>query len=150
MNQGVFWWGGRPGANGTRKLFQITHDYLVHEKGFDNIIWVWNVQDFGSLASDVWDYHPGGEYFDIASLDIYGGGYDTWKYEAIRDAAGAAPFGIGECAVVPSSTLLEQQPNWAFFMLWPDFLQENADDGRLAPLYSAPNVVTRGQMPGWL
>src|SRR5262249_45208782 len=57
MNQGVFWWGGRPGAMGTRRLFQITHDYLVGVKGFTNIIWVWDVQDFGSLSTDVVDYN---------------------------------------------------------------------------------------------
>src|SRR5258706_303048 len=33
MNQGLFWWAGRPGPNGTAKLFQITHDYLRNTKG---------------------------------------------------------------------------------------------------------------------
>jgi len=46
MNQGVFWWGGRPGTGGTARLFQISHDYLVKGKGLTNLIWVWDVQDF--------------------------------------------------------------------------------------------------------
>ena len=29
MNEGWAWWGGRPGADGSAKLYQITHDYLV-------------------------------------------------------------------------------------------------------------------------
>jgi len=149
MNQGVFWWGGRGGANGTRRLFQLTHDYLVKTKGFEHIIWMWDVQDFGSLQNDVSAYDPGQDYYDIAALDIYGGGYDAWKYDAIRGAAGSRPFGIGECAVVPTSERIAEQPAWAFFMLWPDFLQENEDAGRLLPLYNAPNVITRDQMPGW-
>lgn len=149
MNQGVFWWGGRPGSNGTRRLFQITHDYLVQVKGLRGIIWVWNVQDFGSLGQDVVDYDPGPDYYDIATLDVYDGGFDQWKLDAIRGQA-ATPIGIGECAVVPSSAQLEAQPWWTFFMLWPDFLEDNGNAGRLVPLYDAPNVITRDEMPGWL
>jgi Glycosyl hydrolase family 26 len=49
MNQGAFWWGGRPGPNGTSRLYQITHDYLVGRKGLTNLIWVWDMQDFATL-----------------------------------------------------------------------------------------------------
>lgn len=147
MNQGQFWWGGRRGPDGTRKLFQITHDYLVKTKGFDNIIWVWDIQDFGSLGSDVSDYNPGTDYYDIAALDVYDGGYDAWKYNAMKGIPGGKPIAIGECQVVPRSDELAAQLGWAFFMLWPDFLDDNA--GALPGLYSAPNVITRDQMPGW-
>ncbi|SCD72099.1 Glycosyl hydrolase family 26, partial [Streptomyces sp. DfronAA-171] len=44
MNEGWAWWGGRPGANGSARLFRITHDYL-ESKGLDNLLWVWNVKD---------------------------------------------------------------------------------------------------------
>jgi len=29
MNQGAFWWGGRPGPDGTLKLYRMLHDYLT-------------------------------------------------------------------------------------------------------------------------
>ncbi len=147
MNQGVFWWGGRKGAMGTRRLFQITHDYLVGTKGFDHIIWVWDIQDFDTLATDAHDYDPGAAYYDIAALDVYGGGYDRAKYDVMLGVAGAKPIAIGECQHPPTSALLAQQPKWAFFMLWPDFLDENA--AMLPALYAAPNVITEAQMPGW-
>ena len=147
MNQGVFWWGGRGGAEGTRKLWQITHDYLVNTKGFDNIVWVWDIQDFGSLGSDVNSYNPGSSYYDIAALDVYDGGYDAWKYEAMVGVAGSKPIAIGECEKPPTSAQLAAQPKWSFFMLWPDFLDENA--GALPGLYGASSVITQGQMPGW-
>ena len=137
----------RPGANGTRRLYQITYDYLVKTKGLDNLIWVWDVQDFGSLGSDVQSYNPGASYYDIAALDVYDGGFDQWKYDAMRGAAGSKPIAIGECATLPSSATLAAQPRWAFFMLWPDFLDQNA--GAFPGVYSAGNVVTQGQMPGW-
>jgi hypothetical protein len=147
MNQGVFWWGGRGGADGTRKLYQITHDYLVKVKGFDNIIWVWDLQDFDSLSTDVDDYNPGSAYYDIAALDVYGGPYDQAKHDLIRAAAGSAPIAIGECENLPTSALLQSQPDWVFFMLWPDFIDE--ESGVLPALYGASNVITEDQMPGW-
>lgn len=38
MNQGKFWWGGRPGPQGTARLYQITHDYLKNTKGLTNLV----------------------------------------------------------------------------------------------------------------
>ncbi|MCE9573180.1 MAG: hypothetical protein K8W52_08490 [Deltaproteobacteria bacterium] len=147
MNQGVFWWGGRGGPNGTRKLFQITHDYLVNVKGLDNIIWVWDVQDFGSLATDVNDYNPGAAYYDIAALDIYDGGYSAAKYAAMKQVAGTGLIAVGECATVPTPAELDAQPDWSFFMLWPDFIDQN--QGGLQTTYAAPRVLTRDELPGW-
>lgn len=147
MNQGAFWWGGRGGANGTRKLWQMTHDYLTKTKGFDNIVWVWDVQDFTSLDGDIVDYNPGTDYFDVAALDMYDVGYIQHNYDLMLGAAGGKPIAIGECEQLPTSALLAKQPKWAFFMLWPDFIDENK--GVLPALYSAPNVITEDQMPGW-
>lgn len=147
MNQGRFWWGGRGGANGTRKLWQITHDYLTKTQGFDNIVWVWDMQDFSTLDSDINDYHPGTSYYDVAALDMYEAGYTKHNYDLMLGISGGKPIAIGECQKLPTSALLAQQPRWAFFMLWPDFIDENK--GVLPALYSAPNVVTEGQMPGW-
>ncbi|MBK8504599.1 MAG: glycoside hydrolase [Saprospiraceae bacterium] len=60
MNQDAFWWGGRPGPNGTAKLYQITHDYLEKQKDLKNIIWVWDMQD---LTRDLNAYNPGDAYW---------------------------------------------------------------------------------------
>ena len=147
MNQGAFWWGGRGGANGTRKLWQITHDYLTKTRGFDNIVWVWDVQDFVTLDGDINDYNPGTDYFDIAALDMYDVGYIQHNYDLMLGAAAGKPIAIGECEQLPTSALLMQQPKWAFFMLWPDFIDENKSV--LPGLYGAPNVITEDQMPGW-
>ena len=147
MNQGAFWWGGRGGAEGTRKLWQITHDYLTKTQGFDNLVWVWDVQDFVTLDSDINDYNPGLDYFDVAALDMYEAGYIQHNYDLMLSAAGGKPIAIGECQKLPTSALLAKQPKWAFFMLWPDFIDENK--GVLPALYNAPNVITEEQMPGW-
>ncbi len=154
MNQGAFWWGGRPGPRGTARLFQITHDYLVDVKGLTNLIWVWDVQDFwtdptsaSSIVEDVEAYDPGPSYWDVVALDPYGTGYARPNYEAMLAVAGTRPMAIGECQVVPSAAILIAQPRWTFFLLWPDFIAENS--AALPAVYAAPNVVTLDEMPGW-
>jgi hypothetical protein len=152
MNQGIFWWAGRPGANGTRRLYQITRDYLQNTKGLTNLIWVWNVQDFGSLASDLNNYDPGSNYWDVLSLDMYytdGQGYTTAKYNALVNKAGSKPIAIGECAVLPSSSTLASQPRWTFFMGWSELVFSNNSTAAIQSVYNASNVVTLDEMPGW-
>ncbi|MBC6612471.1 discoidin domain-containing protein [Hymenobacter sp. BT507] len=152
MNQGVFWWAGRPGPNGTARLYQITHDYLRNTKGLTNLIWVWNVQDFGSLASDLANYNPGSSYWDVLSLDMYytdGQGYSTAKYNAMLNAAGGKPIAIGECEVLPSPSLLASQPKWSFFMGWSELVFEKNSNTTIQNTFWANNVLVRDEMPGW-
>jgi beta-mannanase len=152
MNQGVFWWAGRTGANGTRKLFQITHDYLVNTKGLTNLIWVWDLQDFSSLSSDLTNYDPGSNYWDVLAMDMYssdGQGYTSAKYNAMVSKAGSKPIAIGECQVLPTSSILSSQPRWTFFMGWSELVFSNNSTSAIQSLYGAANVITRDEMPGW-
>ena len=152
MNQGIFWWAGRPGANGTRRLFQLTRDYLQNVKGLTNLIWVWDVQDFSSLSSDLANYNPGSAYWDVLALDMYysdGQGYTTAKYNALLNAAGGKPIAIGECEVLPPASLLAAQPRWAFFMGWAELVFNSNSNTTIQNIYFANNVLVRGEMPGW-
>jgi mannan endo-1,4-beta-mannosidase len=148
MNQGAFWWGGRPGPNGTARLYQITRDYFRNTKGLTNLIWVWDLQDFGSLSDDISSYHPGSDNFDLFALDIYEGNTQT-KYELAQIASGGKPFGIGECATLPTVSQLEAQPNWAFFMGWAELVFSENSTTAIQNLYTASSVVTLEEMPGW-
>jgi hypothetical protein len=147
MNQCVFWWACHGGPNGSARLYQITHDYLALTKGLDNIIWNWNVQDFGSLASDLKTYDPGAAYHDFISLDVYDGGYTTANYNLMLGAAAGQMIAIGECQVMPTASELAAQPKWIFAMLWPDFIDQNR--ASLPTLYGAGNVLTLDEMAGW-
>ena len=152
MNQSLFWWGGRPGVNGTARLYQLTHDYFKHTKGLSNLIWVWNLQDFSTLPTDVDDYDPGHEYWDVFSMDMYwsdGQGYTTEKYNAIRNKAAGKPIAIGEAEDLPSPTLFENgQPDWSFFMGWSELTFNNSNE-KLNTIFHSPRVITRDEMPGW-
>ena len=81
MNQGAFWWGGRPAD--TKRLWQISYNYMKNTKGLTNLVWGWDVQDSTTdLAGVVRDYNPGSQYWDVALLDVYDGrGYTQQNYE---------------------------------------------------------------------
>jgi mannan endo-1,4-beta-mannosidase len=152
MNQGVFWWGGRPGENGTAKLYRITHDYLTNQKGLTNLIWVWNLQDFSTLANDVNNYDPGSEYWDIISMDMYfsdGKGYTAEKYNIMAAKAGDKPLAIGECGTLPTVPELVAQPKWVFFMGWAELAVQQNTTQALSLLYKSIKVITLDEMPGW-
>lgn len=150
MNQGVFWWAGRPGPNGTARLYQITHDYLVNTKGLKNLIWVWNLQDFASLPTDLVNYNPGSNYWDILALDVYasdGTGFTQSKYNEVLKVAGSKPIAIGECGVLPTSAILQEQPRWSYFLGWADLTQSDNSNTQISGLYNAGNVITLDQLP---
>jgi len=147
MNQSVFWWGGRPGPEGTRKLYQLTHDYFVNTHGLTNLVWVWDIQDFPTLAKDVVDYNPGDEYWDVAALDVYDdhSGFSKEKYEVMVKTAGGKPIGIGECQKLPTAALLKAQPRWTFFMGWSELTFKFNTSAEIKALTEATNVLTLGK-----
>jgi mannan endo-1,4-beta-mannosidase len=146
MNQGMFWWGGRPGERGTRRLYQLTHDYLTIEKGLGELVWIWDVQD---LSWDFAEYDPGARNWDVFALDVYGDGFTDAKYQAMLEIAGDRPIAIGECARLPMASELAAQPRWTFFMAWAELVYESNSDEEINSVYGAPAVLTRDELPGW-
>lgn len=144
MNQGAFWWGGRRGANGTARLYQITHDYLVKVKGLTNLIWVWDMQD---MSRDFTDYNPGEEYWEVFAFDVYGDGYNRSWYEYILPIVGSKPMVIGECDKLPTAAMLKEQPRWSLFMSWAELTFTYNTTQQIVDLYKLPNVITRSHLP---
>ncbi|MFO7669714.1 MAG: glycosyl hydrolase [Bacteroidales bacterium] len=152
QNQTVFWWNSG-GAENTKALWKLTYDYMMNELGLTNLIWTWNVQD---IHSSYQQYNPGDEYFDMAALDIYSGGFtDLSYYNALVAQAGGKPLGIGECFKVPTATVINNQPKMSFFMIWAYGLYENESGGttntvqQIMDTYNNPKVITLDEMPGW-
>ena len=144
MNHRAFWWGGRPGPNGTRRLYQITHDRLAKYHGLQNLVWVWDVQD---ESRDLADYDPGAAYWDVMALDVYGkSGFTQEKYDDALRVAGKKPVAIGECAVLPKPEVLSGQPRWVFFMAWAGRVTENTPE-QIKALYDSPRVLTLDKLP---
>lgn len=146
MNQGKFWWGGRPGPKGTAELYRITRNYFTKEKGLENLIWVWDMQD---MSRDFEEYNPGDEYWDVFGFDIYDNGYDKSWYDYILPIAGDKPMAIGECSKLPTPEILKEQPRWVFFMPWAELVQQSNTPEQIKTLYKNPKVITLDEMPGW-
>jgi mannan endo-1,4-beta-mannosidase len=153
MNQGWAWWGGRPGADGSRRLYQITHDYLASAKGLDNVIWVWNVKDIGGGAAHVADYYPGDDYVDVVSLDAWEQNYPSTEwYDAIRNVAHGKPTALAEVGTIPTPEQLAAQPGWVWFMVWSEYLTDTSYNTPEAvrATYDAPRVLSQDEftVPG--
>lgn len=146
MNQGLFWWAGRPGPKGTAALYRFTHDYLTKTKGLTNLVWVWDMQD---LSRDFEDYNPGEEYWDVFAFDIYDDGYNISWYNYILSIVGDKPIAIGECSKLPDASVLENQKRWVFFMPWAELVKESNTEEQIRKTYRHDRVITRDEMPGW-
>ncbi|MEU3460734.1 glycosyl hydrolase [Streptomyces sp. NPDC006733] len=145
MNEGWAWWGGRPGVNGSAKLFQITHDYLV-SKGLANLVWVWNVKDVDGGAASVSSYYPGDSYVDVASLDpwVHNWPSNEW-YQAILNVAHGKPISLAEVGTVPTPSQLASQPQWAWFMIWSEYLTSANSTAGLQATFNSSRVLSQGQ-----
>ncbi|WP_367124574.1 glycoside hydrolase family 26 protein [Streptomyces phytohabitans] len=147
MNDGWSWWGGRPGENGSRKLYQITHDYLTGEKGLTGLVWVWNVKDID--VDGVSAYYPGDEYVDVVSVDAWDRNFPSDAYyQALEDIAGTKPMALAEVGKVPSPDDLARQPKWTYFMVWAEYLKDpayNSDDAVRAT-YGDGRAVNQGEV----
>lgn len=151
MNQGVFWWGGRPGPEGTRRLWQLTHDYMTRTKGLKNLVWVWDIQDFASLSTDADAYNPGADYWDVAALDVYDdkSGFSQEKYDVMVRVSNGKPIAIGECQQYPTAAQLAAQPRWTFFMGWSELVFSANSKDQIKQVITADNTLTLDEMPGW-
>lgn len=145
MNQSMFWWAGRKGTNGTGALYRLTRDYLEKEKGLDNIIWVWDMQD---LSYDWSEYNPGNDYWDIFAVDIYNSDYFTeYKYNQALSVAENKLIAIGECDKLPTAQQLKEQPRWSFVMSWAELTFSHNTNSEIQNLYWAENTIVRNDLP---
>lgn len=149
MNDAWSWWGGRPGPDGSRKLFQITHHYLTTVHGLDNLVWVWNVKDVAGGVPQVEQYWPGGAYVDVVSLDVWVNKQPLrgW-YDALVRLAAGKPLGLAEVGSIPSPETLAAQPRWSFFAVWREKLAHPAWNNAesVKRTYSDRRVLKRGDL----
>ena len=144
MNEGWSWWGGR-GAQ-TRQLYQLTHDYLAGQ-GLSNLIWVWNVKDVD--MGGIGGYWPGGSYVDVATLDVWVKQTPSRSdYDAMLGVAEGKPIALAEVGRVPSPEVLAAQPEWAWFMVWAEWLVDPAynDNASVQRTYWDGRVLNRGEL----
>jgi mannan endo-1,4-beta-mannosidase len=144
MDESWAWWGGRPGPNGSRRLYQLMRDELLGRAGLTNLVWVWNVSD--KSDDTIAEYYPGNDYVDVASIDVWQKDYpSSTDYETMKAIAAGKPIALGEVKTVPSPSTLAEQPDWAWFLLWAEYLVNNSDSAIKATYYDG-NVLNQEQV----
>ncbi len=144
MNGDWFWWGGRPGADGTAALYRMLFERYVHVHHLNNLVWVWNVAAASSKSGSPDQYWPGAGYADIVSMDIYRP-YTKSDYESMLALAGERkPVALAEVGTLPTRETLASQPRWAYMMVWSEFAEDHNTPSQLRSIFNAPEVIDRG------
>jgi mannan endo-1,4-beta-mannosidase len=143
MNGEWFWWGGRGGPNGYAALYTQMYERFVHVHHLDNLIWVWNANAPAPHTRTYADCYPGHEYVDVLATDIYNNDYKQSHYDDLLTLAEGRPVALGEVGIIPTPAILDAQPNWAWFMVWTNFLTKENTPEAVRALYHDPRVLTR-------
>jgi len=120
---GWFWWG--KDRESYKALWAYMYDYFTHEKGLDNLIWVWNGQNA--------NWYPGSDTVDIAGYDAYDSnrenfGYkpqyaNTWHYlfTQVQTWAPGKLAALTENGAIPNpDDIIKTGTYWSWFMTWDD------------------------------
>lgn len=146
MNGIWFWYGDRKGAEGFQKLWKIMYERYVNHHQLNNLIWVWNANGPRDWADDqayAYElYYPGNEYVDVLAADIYKNDYKQSHHDQLVELGKGKPISIGECGVLPTPEILEQQPEWTWFMDWARFIWTANEPENVRKLYNSPMVLT--------
>ncbi len=119
INGDWFWWNGYRGGDtgGTRQLYRLLFDRLVHFHGLNNLLWVWNPDRPSRADRQFVDYFPGLDMVDVLALDCYGA-YEQSYYDDPNALSGGKVLGIGATSQPPALEVYQKQPKWAFYMKW--------------------------------
>ena len=142
MNGNWFWWGGRPGKDGSAALYRLIYDRFVNVHHLDNLVWVWNVNAPSGNAGSVREYYPGPNFADVVTMDIYGE-FKQEYYTNMLDLAAGKPIALAEVGGLPSPEVLDRQPRWTYFMSWSEFIQAGNPLELANAVYHGPRALNR-------
>lgn len=146
MNGMWFWYGNRPGKDGIQKLWKMMYDRYVNYHQLNNLIWVWNTnaprdwKDDQAYAYEL--FYPGAKYVDILAADVYKNDYKQSHHDQLVKLGKGKLIALGEVGNLPTPAILEQQPQWSWFMCWAHFPWTNNTPEIVKKLYDSPRVLT--------
>jgi len=145
MNGIWFWYGDRQGPGGFEKLWKIMYDRYVNHHQLNNLIWVWNAngprdwEDDQAYAYEL--FYPGNDFVDILAADIYKNDYKQSHHDELIELGEGRLIAIGECGVLPTPEILQQQPEWVWFMDWARFIWTANEPDAVRRLYADEKVL---------
>lgn len=146
MNGMWFWYGNRPGKEGIQKLWKIMYERYTHFHKLNNLIWVWNAnaprdwKDDEAYAYEL--FYPGGKYVDILAADVYKNDFKQSHHDQLVKLGKGKLIALGEVGNLPTPEILEQQPQWVWFMCWAHFPWAWNTREQVKNIYNSPRVLT--------
>jgi len=64
------------------------------------------------------NFYVGNDYFDIASLDVYGSDFNQNYYDSLLALAKGKPIVLGEVGNPPTPEVIKRQPKWSYYVIW--------------------------------
>ena len=145
MNGVWFWWCRQPGEEGFVRLWKMMYHYFTDHHKLNNLIWVWNTNAPRDIPKDeayaYKDYFPGIEYVDVLAADVYKNDWKQSHHDQLLVLGQGKLIALGEVGHLPTSEILKQQPQWAWFMEWNTYLKQNPPE-ILNSLFNNPVVLT--------
>lgn len=145
LNGDWFWWCGRPGAGGYAALYRQLYERFVNVHRLDNLLWVWNASTPGDNTLPFADCYPGHEVVDILAVDVYANQFEPSHYDGMLALAEGRPIALGEVGVMPTPEVLVDQPGWAWFMTWTNFLTRENSPETVRKLYDSARTMNRSE-----
>ncbi|MCC3382054.1 glycosyl hydrolase [Paenibacillus farraposensis] len=140
MNGDWFWWGNKDNFN---QLWSIMYDRLANTHQLNNLLWVWSPNAPNSYTFPYTPKYPGDDKVDILAVDIYNNDFKQSHYDDLLELARNKPIAIGEHGEMPSSEVLQAQPNWVYSMTWGKMLTENNTTDQIQEYMNDSRSLTR-------
>lgn len=152
MNGQWFWWGVKENYT---QLWDNLYDRLTNYHGINNLLWVWNCNAPNGYTDPatkvkVFEYDNPGIWVtpnraDIFAIDVYNNDFQQKYHDNLQSISGGKPIALGEVGRMPSRQVLSTQPEWSWFMVWPNYWNDTPENERLN-IYSDPKVITRDEV----
>ncbi len=146
MNGVWFWWCNQKGDEGFKRLWIMMYDYFTNHHKLNNLIWVWDTNAPRDIPGDeAWpyaDFFPGIEYVDILAADVYRADYKQSSHDQLVELGQGKPIALGEVGELPTLEILEQQPEWSWFMPWGWILFLSNENDQIKAIYNSDRVLT--------
>ena len=146
MNGVWFWWCNHKGEQGFKRLWIMMYDYFTNHHQLNNLIWVWNTNAPRDIPGDeAWpyeDFFPGIDYVDILAADVYRNDYKQSHHDQLVVLSEGKPIALGETGEIPDMGVLEQQPQWSWFMPWGWILFMSNETELINEVYQSDQVLT--------
>ena len=127
---------------------------MTEYHGLHNLIWVWSAQNA--------NWFVGGEYCDVLSDDIYGGGkggqVNTLLY--LQGVAGGKPIAMSECGSMPLiQSIADEHALWSYIGQWGGSYVFSEDGGLsqaynteedLITMYNNDLTITQDKLPDFV